>query len=125
MPTRPLVPRIAVWLGWATGAGLLAYAAFVAEQAATQAPDSAAGAALVLVSVVLWGVGVLASARGLGRGRRWARSPLVMTYLLLLAVGWALARGSGAEVAVGVAVLALAVLGLVVMLAPSVGAQLR
>jgi hypothetical protein len=108
-----------------TAVGLLSYAGFVLEQAATQAADSAAGAAVVIGSVLFWATVVILASRGLWRRRRWARSPLVMTYLLLLAVGWALVHGSGPGVAIGVAILALAVAGLVVTLAPSVGAVLH
>jgi hypothetical protein len=113
-----------VVLGLVTGSALVLYAVFELEQAFTQSADSAAGAALVIGSFLAWGVGVLLATRGLTRRRRWARSPLVMTYLLLFAVGWALVHGTGLAVAVGVVAFAVAVVGMVVMLAPSVGAAL-
>ena len=112
-------------LGFVTGSALVLYAAFELEQALTQSADSAAGAALVIGSFLAWGVGVLLAARGLSRRRRWARSPLLMTYLLLFAVGWALVHGTGLAVAVGVVAFAVAAVGIVVMLAPSVGAALQ
>ena len=125
--TGPATPRAlssAVVLGFVTGSALVLYAAFELEQALTQSADSAAGAALVIGSFLAWGVGVLLATRGLTRRRRWARSPLLMTYLLLLAVGWALVHGTGLAVAVGVVAFAVALVGMVVMLAPSVGAAL-
>jgi hypothetical protein len=122
---RPASLRVAVALAVLTGAALLLYAGFELEQSLTQSPDSAAGAAVVIGSFLAWGVGVLLSARGLVHRRRWARSPLVMTYLLLLAVGWALVHGTGLAVFVGVAAFGVAASGLILMLMPSVGAELR
>jgi hypothetical protein len=104
-----------------TAVGLLGYAGFVLEQAATQSADSDAGAAVVIGSVLFWAVGVVLAARGLRRRRRWARSPLVMTYLLLFAVGWDLVHGTGLGRGLGLAVFALAASGLVLTLTPSVG----
>ena len=86
MPERPRALTLGVVLAAVTAVGLLAYAVFVLEQAATQSADSDAGAAVVIGSVLIWLVVVTLAARGLLRRRRWARSPLVMTYLLLLAV---------------------------------------
>ena len=124
-PAGPAALRTGVVLALLTGTALVGYACFELEQALTQSADSAAGAAVVIGSFLAWGLGVLLSARGLVRRRRWARSPLVMTYLLLLAVGWALVHGTGAAVAVGVVAFGVAVVGLVVMLTPSLGAALR
>jgi hypothetical protein len=121
----PRALTIGLALDGLTALGLLGYAGFVLEQAATQSADSDAGAAVVVGSVLFWGVGVILATRGLRRRRRWARSPLVMTYLLLFAVGWDLVHATGLGVAFGVAVFALASTGLVVTMAPSVGAILR
>jgi len=107
-----------------TAVGLLGYAVFVLEQAATQSADSDAGAAVVIGSVIVWIVVVALAARGLQRRRRWARSPLVMTYLLLLAVGWDLVHGTVLSVIIGVGVFVVAVAGLCVMLSPPVGQAL-
>jgi hypothetical protein len=107
-----------------TAVGLGAYAVFVLEQAATQSADSDAGAAVVIGIVVIWIVVVALAARGLRRRRRWARSPLVMTYLLLLAVGWDLVHGTVLSVVIGVGVFVLAITGLGVMLSPPVAGAL-
>jgi hypothetical protein len=125
MPWRPTALRSAIMLGLATGSALILYALFELQQALTQSADSAAGAALVIASFLGWGLGVLLATRGLVRRSRWARSPLVMTYLLLLAVGWALFQGTGMAVAVGLLSFAVALVGLFLMLTPSVGDALR
>lgn len=125
MPATPRALTIALVLAGLTALGLLAYVGFVLEQAATQTADSDAGAAVIVSSVLFWATGVVLAARGLVRRRRWARSPLVMTYLLLLAVGWALVHGTGPGIGIGVGILVLAVAGLVVTLAPSLGTTLR
>jgi hypothetical protein len=125
VPATPRALTIALVLAGLTALGLLAYVGFVLEQAATQTADSDAGAAVIVSSVLFWATGVVLAARGLVRRRRWARSPLVMTYLLLLAVGWALVHGTGPGIGIGVGILVLAVAGLVVTLAPSLGTTLR
>jgi hypothetical protein len=125
VPATPIALKIGLALAGFTALGLLTYAGFVLEQAATQAADSDAGATVVVGSVLFWAAGVILAARGLLRRRRWARSPLLMTYLLLLAVGWALVHGTGPGIGIGAAILVLAVGGVVVTLAPSVGAALR
>jgi hypothetical protein len=125
VPASPRTLGFAVGLGVATGCALVAYGLFELEQALTQSADSAAGAGLVITSFLGWGLGVLLAARGLTRRRRWARSPLVMTYLLLLAVGWALLHGTGLAVPVALLAFAVALVGLFVMLTPSVGDALR
>jgi hypothetical protein len=125
VPATPRALTIALVLAGLTALGLLAYVGFVLEQAATQTADSDAGAAVIVSSVLFCATGVVLAARGLVRRRRWARSPLVMTYLLLLAVGWALVHGTGPGIGIGVGILVLAVAGLVVTLAPSLGTTLR
>ncbi len=124
MPDRPRALTIGVVLAVITAVGLLAYAVFVLEQAATQSADSDAGAAVVIGSVIIWLVVVTLAARGLLHRRRWARSPLVMTYLLLLAVGWDLVHGTVFSVVIGIGVFILAITGLGVMLSPPVAQAL-
>ena len=71
-----------------------------------------------------WAAGLLLCARGLLRRRRWARAPLVITDLLLLAVGVPLVQGAGARWA-GVLLVVGAVVGLLSVLSPAVTAELE
>src|SRR5687768_5561244 len=45
------------------------------------------------VFFLLYGAGLAASAVGLVRGRRWARSPIVLTQLISLGVAWSFKGG--------------------------------
>jgi len=102
-------------------AGLLSYAVFLGVQWVREAPAEPLNAGLIIAFSTLWGVGLLGCARGLLDRRRWARAPALTSALLLLAVGWLLATGSGLEVVFGWFVLALAVAGLVALGRPALG----
>jgi hypothetical protein len=65
------------------------------------------------VFFLLYGAGLAASAVGLIRGRRWARSPIVLTQLISLGVAWSFKGGETTWVAVSLTLVAVAVLGLV------------
>lgn len=106
-------------------AGLLSYAVFLGIEWVRDAPSDPVNAALVIAFSALWGVGLLACARGLLDRRRWARAPAVTSALLLLTVGWLLATGHGPEVVAGWVVLILTVACLVALLRPTVGHALR
>lgn len=102
-------------------AGLLSYAVFLAVQWLRQAPAEPLNAGLIIAFSILWGVGLLVCVRGLLDRRRWARAPALTSALMLLAVGWLLATGSGLEVVFGWFVLALAIAGLVALMRPTLG----
>jgi hypothetical protein len=55
--------------------------------------SSALNVALVCVALLVWAGGLGLAARGLLAGRRWSRSPLVVSELLLLAVSVTLVQG--------------------------------
>jgi hypothetical protein len=118
-PTPLVVAAVVVVV---EAAGLLGYAVVTSVQALRGDRSTALGAALLAVLLVAWGAGLLVAARGLWRVRRWARSPVIVSELLLLAVGIPLIQGAGRWV--GVLIVAGAVTALGAALSPSVTAAL-
>ena len=91
----------------------LGLAAVEFAQTQSSRPVVGAGAGVLLVG---YGALLLAAARGVLRGRRWARSPGVATQLLHLPLAWSL-RGGAWEVAAALGAVSLATL--VCLLLPS------
>lgn len=97
VPHRPLALRVA--LGVAVGvaglevAGLVGFVVAIVARAARGDRSSAANVALVCGALLVWAGGLVLAARGLLGGRRWSRSPLVVSELLLLAVSVSLVQG--------------------------------
>jgi hypothetical protein len=124
-PGRPV--RLVLALGVVAGvtalevAGLVGFVLVIVLRATRGDRSSALNVALVCAALLVWAGGLALAARGLLAGRRWSRSPLVVSELLLLAVsvslvqggvrwlGWPLLVGSAAAVA---AVFTPAVVGL-------------
>ena len=95
---------------------------FVVELAVADADDR--GRALVTALLALLaaaGLGLVA--RGLARGRRWARAPALVTNLLVLPVAWGLFQGQRWVIAVALALWSVTVL--VLLFAPSTDARLQ
>ena len=116
--TRPRPLLVAVGLLVLQGASFVGYALVVLVQAVRGDRTTLLGAALLALLLVAWGAGLGLAARGLGAGRRWARSPVVVTELLLLAVGIPLVQGAGRPA--GIVVVAVAVVALAAVLSPPV-----
>lgn len=111
--TRPRPLLVAVGLLVLQGACFAGYALVVLVQAVRGDRTTLLGAALLALLLVAWGAGLALAARGLWAGRRWARSPVVVTELLLLAVGIPLAQGAGRPAGIVLVVVAVAVLAAV------------
>jgi hypothetical protein len=103
---------------------LLALAVGVVVEALRGDRSSVSNAALLAVLLLVWVAGLGMGARGLSLHRRWARAPVVLSELLLLAAAVPLAQGSGAQWA-GYLVVALCVVGLLAVLSPPVTTALR
>jgi hypothetical protein len=122
---RPTVLAAAAVLVLVEAAGLVLYAVVAAVQALRGDRSSVLGALLLVLILLVWAAGLAVAARGLWQVRRWARSPVVVSELLLLAVGIPLVQGTGAAVgAVGVCVVALAVATTGAVLSPPATAAL-
>jgi cell division protein FtsW (lipid II flippase) len=119
----PRLLLVAVWVAVVQAAGLAVFAAAVVVQAVRGDRSTVENVALLALLLVAWAAGLLVAARGLLRLRRWARAPLVVCQLLLLAVGLPLVQGSGARWAGGLLVVSAAA-GLVCVLSPPVTARL-
>ena len=85
---------------------------------------STANALLLDGLLVVWALGLAWSGRGLWRARRWSRSPVLLSQvLLLLAVGLPLVQGTYARWA-GALIVLVSLVGLVTVLMPQVTAVL-
>ena len=123
-PPRPATLLVAAVVAGAEAVGLLVLATAVVVQAARGDRASVSQALLLAALAVLWALSLAWCAWGLLRVRRWARSPVVLSQLLLLAVGVPLVQGSSGRL-VGVLVLVASVVGLVASFAPSSTAALE
>jgi Na+-driven multidrug efflux pump len=94
--------RIAAVLSAVLAACLLAYGVFVlADWISGNDADHASAAALIVVMCLGWSAGLVAVARGMLRGARWARTPLFVSGLLLATAGWSAGHGDGAAPVLG------------------------
>ena len=116
--SRPRPLLVAVGLLALQGASFVGYAFVVLVQAVRGDRTTVLGAVLLAVLLVAWGGCLGLAARGLWDGRRWARSPVVVTELLLLAVGIPLAQGAGRPA--GIVLVVVAVVVLAAVLSPPV-----
>jgi len=94
----------------AQGLGLVGLAVFFLVELVVATPLSVPRALMAALLTLLGGVGLLLVARALGRGRRWARAPALVTQLLVLPVGWGLIQGDRWYVGAPLIAWALAVL---------------
>jgi hypothetical protein len=93
----------------------LAIAAWGVSMFFTGTRNGALGGVLVLLMAVL----PLASAHGLRRARRWSRGPALMMQLLSLPIAWTMLHSTGAVIAGGAVLGALALAGLVLLVHPA------
>jgi hypothetical protein len=115
---------VAAGLVAAEAAGFVVYGVALVVLAARGDRSSVQNVALLVVLVAGWGAGLVFAARGLLRRRRWSRAPLVVSQLLLAAVGAPLAQGSVARW-VGVALVTVSVVALGALLTPAVTGALE
>ncbi len=123
-PAVPGPMRLAAVVAVAQAVGLGLYAVVVLVQALSGDRSSVTSAVLLMALVVGWAAVLLLAARGLLRRRRWSRAPLVLSELLLLAVGIPLVQGAGARWA-GVLLVVGGAVGLLSVLSPAVTAELE
>lgn len=95
---------------------LVVAAGWEAVASVTGVPDDPATAWVAVALGMLAAAGLLLVARGLARRRRWARSPALVTQLLLLPVGVSLLQSG--RLALGGALLTVALAGVVLLLSP-------
>ena len=95
---------------------------FVVELVVADADDRVRALVTALLALAA-AVGLGLVARGLGRRRRWARAPALVTDLLVLPVAWGLFQGGRWYVALPLALWALSVL--VLLFAPPTDAALQ
>lgn len=108
------------------GVALLVYAAYIAVQVARlgiTGPAEVSSPVAVALEITIFGLlgaAMVVAARGLWRSRRWARSLLVVGQFLALVVGVPLATAEGGvERGAGIALVVLAVAGIVAAFWPS------
>jgi hypothetical protein len=124
-PNRPPVPASlgvplrAAAVATAVEAVALASAAIglAVYQVAGHRPQSVADSWGVVAMAVVGAVSLCLVVRGLAAGRRWARSPAVLTQLIVIPIA-ATATGNGAAL-VGVPLVLCGVVGIVGLFAPS------
>ncbi len=120
---RPLAHTALVALVAAQGVGLVGLAVFFLVELAVATPGRVARALIAALLTLLGGAGLLLVARGLGRGRRWARAPALVTQLLALPVAFGLVQGGRWYVGAPLVAWALAVL--VLLFTPAVADRLE
>jgi len=113
------------------GLALVAYAVYIAVQVARlgiTGPAEVSNPVAVTLEIAIFGllgVALVLAARGLWRVRRWARSMLVVGQFIALVVGVPLATAQeGLQRGAGIALVGLAVAGLVAAFWPSTTAAI-
>jgi hypothetical protein len=128
-PDRPLAALALI--AFAQGATLIAYAVFDIVEAVrvgitgpAEVSNVPAVVTLVVITAVL-GAGLVWIGVGWWRARRWARSPFVLAQLIGGFIGFELTQSDGSvERTVGIALVVVALLGLVLSFAPAVNRRL-
>jgi hypothetical protein len=87
---------------------VLGFAVFYAYEMVTGATDDLTRAATSGVLILVFGLGLLALARGWSRAADWARTPTLLWNVLLLPVAWSLHESDRTPVALAVGVVAVA-----------------
>ncbi|GAA1967729.1 hypothetical protein GCM10009817_04540 [Terrabacter lapilli] len=87
---------------------VLGFALFYAYEMVTGATDDLTRAATSGLLILVFGLGLLALARGWSRAADWARTPTLLWNVLLLPVAWSLHQSDRTPVGLAVAVVALA-----------------
>jgi len=116
-----LVALVALVAG--QGIGLVGLAVFFLVELMVASPTSTARAVVAALLTLLAALGLLAVARGLWHGRRWARAPALVAQLLALPVAVGLVQGGRWYVGVPLILWALGVVAL--LFTPAVGEVLE
>lgn len=113
---RPARLSAAAVLTAVEGVALAALGVYMLVDGLTGSPDSPRQAETGGLTVIALAVLPLVAARGLWLRRRWSRGPSLITQIVAFPVAWTLINGGGALIAAGagLAVVAIAVLGLLV-----------
>jgi hypothetical protein len=106
-------------------AGMVGYAVLVVVRAVRGDASSPGDAAFLVVLVLAWAAALVVAATALRHLRRPARAPLLLSELLLAAVGVPLVQGGGVARWAGVALVLTGVVGAAAVLSPSVTAALE
>ena len=122
MPSPGRALRVCAGLVALEAAGLLAAAVFYLVELLVADTDDTVRALVTVALALASAAGLALVARGLLRGRRWARSPALDTNLLVLPVAVGLVQGG--RWYVGLPLLALALAVLVLLFLPSTSAAL-
>lgn len=114
----------AVLAGIEAGA-VAAYAAVIGVSALVS-PGSIAAAPVVVITFLLFALGIAACARGLWLLRRAARTPFGVIQLFGLVTGWTLTQGDGDGTHyIGYVVLVLSLVGIALVINPALGRDLQ
>jgi hypothetical protein len=129
--TRPVSLVVGAIVAGIEGVALLAYAIYIVIQVARlgiTGPAEVSSPIAVTLEITIFGllgVAMTLAARGLWRARRWARSMLLVGQFLALVVGVPLAMAvGGVERSAGIALVVLALAGIVVAFLPSTTAAI-
>src|SRR3954449_11513111 len=87
---------------------VLAFVVFYVYEVVTGATDDVTRATTSGALILVFGVGLLALARGWWRGADWARTPTVLWNALLLPVAWSLRESGRTPLALAVGAVAVA-----------------
>ena len=118
---RPGLLLAAVAVAALEAVALTAYAVGIAVST-LQDGSAVAAAPVEIVIYLLFALGIALSARGLWLRRRSARTPFGVIQLFGVVVGWTLTQGDGDLThRVGYAVLAVAVVGIALVISPGLG----
>ena len=115
--------RLLAALVAAQGLALLGVPVFYAVELTLAQTADVAGAALTAAMAALAGAALIAVARGLAHARSWARSPALVTELILVPVTTYLVQGGRAVL--GLVLLSWAATVIVLLFWPSVSRALR
>lgn len=121
---RPPALLAAIAIAGLEALAILAYTAGIALSGA-QNPGSVAAPAAEALIYLTFAVGIVLVVKGLWQRRRWSRTPFVVIQLFAIITGWTLLQGDGDSThVVGLAVLVVAVVGLVCAFVPRTGEAL-
>ncbi|MEV6398256.1 hypothetical protein AB0M39_26365 [Streptomyces sp. NPDC051907] len=116
---RPARLTAAAAVSGLEGLALVVGGAYMLVMGLLGRPDNPTQAEMGGVTLIALGAIPLAAARGLLRMRAWSRGPAIITHLMALIPAWTLLRTDGALIALGIAVAAVAVTGLVLLVNPA------
>jgi hypothetical protein len=121
---RPPLLLAAVGIAVLETAALVAYALGIGVSDLQNAGNLAAGPVEIVI-YLLFAVGVAACGLGLRRRRRTARTPFGVVQLFGVIIGWTLTQGDGDLThRIGYVVLAVAVVGIALVISPGLGEAL-